>query len=56
MRSCNLMIGLEGDKSPELSTEEKNMRNVVLLEDREFGQTGHFPIYWDVKTSLFNEA
>ena len=56
MRSCNLMLGLEGDKSPDLTTEEKNMRNVVLLEDREFGQTGHFPIYWDVKTSLFNEA
>ena len=56
MRSCNLMIGLEGDKSPDLSIEEKNMRSLVLLEDREFGQTGHFPIYWDVHTSLFNEA
>lgn len=56
MRSCNLMIGLEGDKSPDLSIEEKNMRSLVLLEDREFGQTGHYPIYWDVNTSLFNEA
>lgn len=56
MRSCNLMIGVEGDKSPDLPNEEKNMRNLVLLEDREFGQTGRFPIYWDVKTSLFNEA
>ncbi len=56
MRSCNLMIGLEGDKSPDLTIEEKNMRSLVLLEDREFGQTGHFPIYWDVHTSLFNEA
>ena len=56
MRSCNLMLGLEGDKSPDLSLEEKNMRSLVLLEDREFGQTGHFPLYWDVKTSLFNEA
>lgn len=56
MRSCNLMIGLEGDKSPDLSLEEKNMRQMVLLEDREFGQTGRFPIYWDANTSLFNEA
>lgn len=56
MRSCNLMIGLEGDKSPDLSVEEKNMRQLVLLEDREFGQTGRFPIYWDINTSLFNEA
>lgn len=62
MRSCNLMIGLEGDKSPltkegkERSMQEKNMRDLVLLEDREFGQTGKFPIYWDYKTGLFNEA
>lgn len=56
MRSCNLMIGLEGDKSPDLTTEEKNMRQLVLLEDREFGQTGRFPVYWDKNTSLFNEA
>ena len=32
------------------------MRQMVLLEDREFGQTGRFPIYWDANTSLFNEA
>lgn len=56
MRSCNLMIGLEGDKSPELPLEEKNMRDLVLLEDREFGNTGRFPLYWDSRTSLFNEA
>lgn len=62
MRSCNLMVGLEGDKSPlgkdgtERSAQEKNMRDLVLLEDREFGQTGKFPIYWDYKTGLFNEA
>jgi len=56
MRSCNLMVGLEGDKSPDLEPEEKNMRSLVLLEDREFGQTGRFPIYWDHNTGLFNEA
>jgi len=56
MRSCNLMLGLEGNKSPDLPLMEKNMRQLVLLEDREFGQTGRFPIYWDVNTGLFNEA
>lgn len=62
MRSCNLMIGLEGDKSPvdgdgkERGLHQKNMRDLVLLEDREFGQTGKFPIYWDFNTGLFNEA
>lgn len=56
MRSCNLMLGLEGNKSPDLDLEERNMRQLVLLEDREFGQTGRFPLYWDVNTGLFNEA
>ena len=56
MRSCNMMVGIQGDKSPDLSIEEKNMRQLILLEDREFGQTGKFPLYWDSKTSLFNEA
>ena len=56
MRSCNLMIGIEGDKSPELPLEQKNMRELVLLEDREFGNTGRFPLYWDQNTSLFNEV
>jgi twinkle protein len=56
MRSCNLMIGLEGDKTPELPPEEKNMRGLVLLEDREFGNTGKYDLYWDMKTGLFNEA
>lgn len=56
------MIGLEGDKTPldengrERGPEEKNMRDLVLLEDREFGQTGKFPIYWDYHTGMFNEA
>lgn len=56
MRSCNYMLGLEGNKSPELPQLERNMRQLVLLEDREFGVTGKFPLYWDSKTSLFNEV
>lgn len=56
MRSCNLMIGMEGNKDPELPLEERNMRYLEILEDREFGVTGRFPLYWDDKTSLFNEV
>lgn len=56
MRSCNYMFGLKGNKSPNLSVNEKNMRNLVLLEDREFGQTGEFQLYWDMNTGLFNEV
>jgi len=56
MRSCNYMIGLEGNKAPELEVEEKNMRKLVVLEDREFGNTGVVPLYWDLNTALFNEV
>jgi len=54
-RSCNLMLGLEGNRDPNLSPEEKNMRTLVLLEDREFGETGRFKLWWDKITGLFNE-
>ena len=55
MRSCNLMLGLEGNKDDELDPEVKNMRDLVLLEDREFGETGRFPLYWNNKTTMFVE-
>ena len=54
-RSCNLMLGLEGNRDPNLSPEERNLRTLVLLEDREFGETGRFKLYWDKVTGLFNE-
>lgn len=54
-RSCNYMIGLEGNKDPDIPKEERNIRSLVLLEDREFGSTGRFGLYWDEKTGLFNE-
>jgi len=55
MRSCNLMIGIEGNKDAELDPEERNIRTLEILEDREFGVTGRFPLYWDSATGLFNE-
>ncbi len=54
-RSCNLMLGLEGNRDPNLPKEQKNLRTLVLLEDREFGETGRFKLYWDDQTGLFNE-
>jgi twinkle protein len=56
MRTCNYMIGLEGNKDPELPLEERNIRTLVLLEDREFGITARIPLYWDHKTGAFNEV
>ena len=56
MRSCNYMIGMRGNKDPELPLEERNMRYLEMLEDREFGASGIVPLYWDSNTGLFNEA
>lgn len=55
MRSCNMMLGLEGNKDPDLPAEERNIRKLVILEDREFGASGNVKLYWDPKTGLFNE-
>ncbi len=54
-RSCNYMFGLEGNKDPELSKEQRNVRNLVLLDDREYGEVGSTSLYWDDMTGLFNE-
>jgi twinkle protein len=54
-RSCNLMLGLEGNRDPNLTPEERNLRTLVLLEDREYGETGRFKLYWDNSTGMFNE-
>jgi len=55
MRSCNMMLGLEGNKDEELPQNVKNIRDLVLLEDREFGETGRFPLYWNLNTTRFTE-
>ncbi len=54
-RSCNLMLGLEGNRDPELPVEQRNVRHLVILEAREFGEVGSYPIYWDENTTLFSE-
>jgi len=54
-RSCNYAIGIQGNKDPELPPEERNIRDLVILADREFGESGTVRLYWDQNTSLFNE-
>lgn len=56
MRSCNYMIGMEGNKNPDLAMEQRNMRSIVLLEDREFGESGRVNLFWDPMTGLFSEV
>lgn len=55
MRSCNTMLGLEGNKDPDLDEDERNMRRLVLLEDREFGATGYIPLWFDKNTGCYHE-
>ena len=54
-RSCNYALGIQGDKDPELDEHERNIREIVMLADREFGESGSFQLFWDKKTTLFNE-
>lgn len=54
-RSCNYMFGLEGNRDPHLPPEERNIRTLVLLEDREYGEVGRYKLYWDNNTGVFNE-
>lgn len=56
MRSAQLMIGLEGNRDPDLDPEQRNMRKLVILEDREFGNVGIINLYWDARTGLFVEV
>lgn len=55
MRACHTMIAMQGNKDPNLSPEERNMRTLVLLEDRATGSSGKVPIYWDNTTGAFCE-
>ena len=55
-RSCNLMIGLEGNRDPELTPEERNMRKFVVLENRETGEVGEWNFYWNPHTTHFTEV
>lgn len=53
-RSCNYALGLEGNKDPE-KPELHNIRELIILSDREFGEAGSVKLYWDKRTALFNE-
>jgi twinkle protein len=54
-RSCNYMFGIEGNKDPDLPEDDRNCRQFVLLEDREFGEVGATPLYWNKHNGLFTE-
>lgn len=55
MRACHTMIGMEGNKDPDLSPEERNLRSLVLLEDRTTGSSGRIRLYWNAANGAFNQ-
>lgn len=55
MRSCNYMLALKGNKDAILNDHVRNIRELELLEDREFGEVGNFPLYWNRNTTHFEE-
>jgi twinkle protein len=55
MRSCHLMLGLEGNKDPDKEEADRNMRRLIILEDRAYGATGYITLYYDTKTGLYHE-
>lgn len=55
MRSCNYMIGMQGNKSPDLDIDQRNIRELVILEDREYGSSGKVRLFWDRHTGVFEE-
>ena len=54
-RSCNYLFGLEGNKDPDISEDDRNCRQLVLIEDREFGEVGPTNLYWNKQTGMFTE-
>lgn len=56
MRSCHLMLGLEGNKDPELPEEIRNMRWLTVLEDREFGNSFSVPLYYNKSSTHYREV
>lgn len=50
MRSCNLMLGLLGNKDPNLPEEVRNIREIRVLEDRNLGVSAKYPLFYNKNT------
>ena len=55
MRTTYYMLGIERNKDPELPKEERNTSTFVLLEDRAFGNSDKFEVYYDDVTGSYLE-
>ncbi len=55
MENCFYMLGIERNKDPELSEKERNTSTFVLLEDRNFGNSDRFPVYYNLADQSYLE-
>lgn len=55
MRSTYYMWGIERNKDPDLPLKERNTSTIVLLEDRKYGRSGYFKVYYDPDTGEYLE-
>ena len=56
MRSCQLMLALEGNKDSELSEDIRQLRWLTILEDREFGNSSSYCLHWNENTTEYREV
>lgn len=56
MQSCNLMLGLEGNKDEDLPEEIRNTRWLTILEDRAFGNSSSVMLHYNKNTTQFKEV
>lgn len=54
--NCYYFLGIERNKDPNLSEDERNTSQFVLLEDRAFGNTCKFPVVYNKITQSYLEA
>ena len=55
MENCYMMLGIERNKDPDLTEDERNTTSFVLLEDRTFGTTARFPVFYSIKDGSYLE-
>lgn len=55
MRSCYYMWGIQRNKDPDIPEKERNISTFVLLEDRKYGRSGYFRVYYDPSTGDYVE-
>lgn len=49
------MLGLMGNKDPDLSEDIRNTRELIILEDRNWGNSAKYPLFYNKATGLFTE-